>query len=40
MDNLGLDPGGRITIITRKPIPGDLVNELSRLKGVKKVTIY
>ena len=40
VDNLGLDPGGRITIVAGEPIPGDLVNELSRLKGVKKVTIY
>ena len=35
-----LNPEGKLTIITEKPIPGDLVNELSKLEGVKKVTIY
>lgn len=32
-----LNPDGKLTIVTEKPIPDDLVNEISKLKGVKKV---
>jgi len=39
-EDFGLSPGGKLVIVTEKPIPGDLVNEISRLEGVKKVTIY
>ena len=39
-EDFGLYPVGKLVIVTEKPILGDLVNELSRLEGVKKVTIY
>jgi len=39
-DDFGLYPGGKLTIVTEESIPGDLVNEFSRLEGVKRVSIY
>ncbi|EEB74686.1 ACT domain-containing protein [Thermococcus sp. AM4] len=35
-----LYPEATLTIITEKPIPGDLINELSKLEGVKRISIY
>ncbi|MCD6399993.1 ACT domain-containing protein, partial [candidate division WOR-3 bacterium] len=35
-----LNPEGRLVIVTEEPIPGDLVNEFSKLEGVKRVSIY
>jgi len=35
-----LNPDGKLTIVTEGPILGDLVNEVSKLEGVKKVIIY
>jgi len=39
-EDFGLYPGGKLVIVTEKPISGDLVNEFSRLEGVKRVSIY
>ena len=39
-EDFGLYLGGKLVIVTKEPIPGDLVNELSKLEGVKKVIIY
>jgi len=38
-EDFRFNPGG-IMIVAGEPIPGDLVNELSKLEGVKKITIY
>ncbi|MBO8174846.1 MAG: ACT domain-containing protein [Thermococcus sp.] len=35
-----LYPEATLTIITERPIPGDLINELSKLEGVKRISIY
>ncbi len=35
-----LYPEATLTIITERSIPGDLINELSRLEGVKRISIY
>ena len=35
-----LYPEATLTIITEKPIPGDLINELSKLEGVKRISIF
>jgi len=40
VEDFGLYPGGKLVIVAGEPIPSDLVNELSRLEGVKKITIY
>lgn len=39
-EDFRFNPWGRIMIVAGEPIPGDLVNEVSRLEGVKKVIIY
>ena len=39
-EDFGLYLGGKLVIVTKEPIPGDLVNEISKLEGVKKVIIY
>ncbi|NJE55670.1 regulator, partial [Thermococcus sp. 21S9] len=35
-----LYPEATLTIVTEGSIPGDLINELSKLEGVKKISIY
>mgnify|MGYP000061755372 CR=1 FL=1 len=35
-----LYPEATLTIITERPIPGELINELSKLEGVKRISIY
>jgi len=35
-----LYPEATLTVITEKSIPGDLINELSKLEGVKRISIY
>ncbi|MDI3476007.1 MAG: uncharacterized protein PWQ95_1735 [Thermococcaceae archaeon] len=35
-----LYPEATLTIITERPVPGELINELSKLEGVKRISIY
>lgn len=35
-----LYPEPKLTIITEKPVPGDVVPEILRIEGVKKVIVY
>jgi len=39
-DDPELEENPRLTIITEKPIPGDLLNEFLKIPGIKRVSIY
>jgi predicted regulator of amino acid metabolism with ACT domain len=39
-DDPDLHPEPKLTIITEKPIPGDIIPELLRIEGVNKVVVY